>query len=120
MEAELKKLTATLAAMTAKLGHDENRPPNSSNNSDGTKDGNNRRPQMKKLRNMGGYCHSHGFHPVGNGHSSTNCNWQKPGHNTAATWSNRMDGNTYWPLARRVAIEQQDHPAWKDKTAPTS
>ena len=75
---------------------------------------------MKKLRNMGGYCHSHGFHPVGADHNSANCNWQKPGHNTAATWSNRLDGNTYWPLARRVAIEQHDHPAWKDKTAPTS
>ncbi len=54
IEADLKKLTATLAAMAAKLGNDKNRSPNSGNNNDGAKDGTSRRPQMKKLRNMGG------------------------------------------------------------------
>ena len=115
MEAEIKKLTATIAAMATKLTNNENRNPNA-----GGPTGNNesRRPQMKKIRNMGAYCHSHGFHPVGTGHDSATCGYKKPEHNTAATWTNRLGGDMFWPSAKRVAIEQQDHVSWKGKAAP--
>ena len=117
MEAEIKKLTATIAAMAMKLTNNENRDPNAGG---GTGDRDSRRPQMKKLRNMGAYCHSHGFHPVGADHDSANCGWKKPDHNVAATWTNRLGGDMFWPSAKRVAVEQQDHHTWKGKSAPTN
>jgi hypothetical protein len=88
MEAEIKKMTATIAAMAAMMGNNENRDPNSNAKADGNKDCKRRRPQMKKLRNMDAYYHSHGFHPVGADHDSTTCSWQKAGHISIATWSN--------------------------------
>ena len=75
---------------------------------------------LPKLRNMGGYCHSHGFHPVGLGHSSQTCFRKKDGHKNDATWSNQMEGNTFWPKKRDVVTEQQEHAEWKDKTKPTN
>ncbi len=85
METEIKKLTATIAAMTAKMSNNENRNPNIGANRDGGRERVTRWPQMTRLRNMGTYCHSHGFHPVGANHNSTTCNWKKDGHNSAAT-----------------------------------
>jgi len=75
---------------------------------------------MTKLRNMGAYCHTHGFHPVGVDHDSANCGWKHGEHKTKATWGNRLGGDMFWPSAKRVAIEQQDHPTWKGKSAPTA
>jgi hypothetical protein len=50
---------------------------------------------------------------------SVTCQFKKKdGHNDAATWNNRLNGNTYWPKAIRVAIEQQNQPTWKDKDKP--
>ncbi len=117
MEAEIKKLTATIAAMATKLTNNKNRDPNA-----GGATGNceSRRPQMKKLRNMGAYCHSHGFHPVGANHDSANCGRKKPNHNVAATWTNQLGGDMFWPSAKRAAIEQHDHHMWKGKSAPTN
>jgi hypothetical protein len=77
---------------------------------------------MKKIRNMGAYCSLHGFHPVGANHDIVTCRneWRKPKHNIAATWTNCLGGNTYWPSPKGVAIKQQDHPIWKGKSAPTN
>ncbi len=107
MEAEIKKLTTTIALMTSKFNC-ENINPNKEDY--GGSEQNSRRPQMKKLRNMGPYCSLHGFHPVGIKHDSTNCNWRKPKHKTEATWSNRLGGDMYWPPAKWVAVKQQSHP----------
>lgn len=117
MEAEIKKLTATIAAMATKVANNENKDPNAGGS---TGDCESRRPQMKKLRNMGAYCHSHGFHPVGVDHDSANCGWRKPGHNVAATWTNRLGGDMFWPSAKRVAVEQQQHHTWKGRAVPTN
>jgi hypothetical protein len=74
---------------------------------------------MTKPRNMGAYCWTHGFHPVGVTHDSKTCEFKKEGHRNDTTYSNRYEGNTYWPVAMRVAIDQQNHAAWKDKSKPT-
>ena len=76
--------------------------------------------QFKKSRNMGAYCSLHGFHPVGNNHDSMTCIYKKPKHKIEATWCNRLGGDMYWPNANRVKVEQQEHPAWKGKVAPTN
>ncbi len=53
MEPEIKKLTATIAAMTTKMSNNENRDPNIGTNRDGGRERVTRRPQMTRLRNMG-------------------------------------------------------------------
>jgi hypothetical protein len=74
---------------------------------------------MIKLRNMGTYCHTHSFHPVGLTHDNATYQYKKKdGHQDTAMWSNRLDGSTYWPLPIRVAIKQQGHASWKDKSKP--
>ena len=117
VKAEIKKLTATIAAMATKLTNNENKDPNAGGATGNSKS---RRPQMKKLRNMGAHCHSHGFHPVGADHDSLNCRWKKPNHNVAATWNNRLGGDMFWPSAKRIAVEQHDHHTWKGNLAPTN
>ncbi len=114
MEGKIKKLTATIAAMAAKMTNNENRDPNSSANGGGSSNCVSRQPQMKKIRNMGTYFSSHRFHPVGANHDSATCRneWRKPEHNIAATWTNCLGGNMCWPSAKRVAIEQHDHPTF--------
>ena len=116
MEVEIKKLTATIASMATKLNC-ENINPNSGNRGGSEQT---RRPQMKKLRNMGAYCSSHGFHPVGIKHDSMTCIYKKPKHKSEATWCNRLGGEMYWPNAKHIAVEQQEHPLWKGKEAPTN
>jgi hypothetical protein len=109
-EAEIKKLTATIAAMTTKMSNNENCNPNIGANRDSSREHVTRRPQMAKLHNMGAYCHLHGFHPVGANHDSITCNWKKDGRNSAATWTSRLGGDMCWPSAKQVAIKQHKHP----------
>lgn len=84
MAAQISLLTAAIAKLTA---NKENEPKNPNKNRE-------RGPveQMTKLRNMGGYCHTHGYHPVGPTHDSASCEFKKKeGHKDAATWSSRLD-----------------------------
>ena len=48
-------------------------------------------------RNLGGYCWSHGFDPVGAKHGSNNCTRMKYGHKKEATGNNKMGGLTWQP-----------------------
>ncbi len=116
MAAQIKALTDTVAKLVASK---ENIDVNADGGGEKKRDCECRRPQATKLRNMGAYCHSHGFHPIGADHNSTTCSWKKAEHKTDATWGNRLGGDMYWPTAKRVAIEQQEHPTWKGKAAPT-
>ena len=116
MAAQIKALTEAFTQLAATK---ENANPNATRGNGGG-DRKIWRPQRKKLWNMGEYCSSHGFHPVGAGHNSKTCRCKKEGHNTEATWNNRLGGNMFWPTTTRVAIEQQDHHTWKGKSAPTN
>ena len=108
--------------MAPKITNNRNLDPNSGASAGSSSNCVSREPKMKKIRNMGTYCSLHGFHPVGTNHDSVTCRneWRKPEHNIAATWTNRLGGDTYWPSAKQVAIKQQDHPTWKGKSAPTN
>jgi hypothetical protein len=124
MLAQIKALTKAITKLTATKGN-KNVNPNTTNGNKGNSKRHQpqRQPQPKqltKLRNMGGYCHSHGFHPVGPSHNSKNCNWKTSKHNVDFMWSNCMSGCTYWPAIIGVAIKQQDHALWKGETAPTN
>ena len=48
-------------------------------------------------RNLGGYCWSHGWDPVGPKHCSRNCTRMKDGHKKEATGDNKMGGSTWQP-----------------------
>jgi hypothetical protein len=115
MEAEIKKLMAAIAQMANKSNNGKNLNSNTS-----SCDRDSRRPQNKTPRNMGGYCHSHGYHPVGADQTSSKCSWKKDGHKDKATWTNTLGGDTFWPSAKRVAINQQNHATCKGKSAPTN
>jgi hypothetical protein len=121
MEAEIKKITTTITSMANKLNSNPNPNPNGENinPNSGEIEGSQKNP-YKKLWNMGEYCSSYGFHPVGIKHNSATCIYKKPEHKSEATWCNRLGGNMAWPSAKRVTVEQQEHPSWKGKTAPTN
>jgi hypothetical protein len=116
MAAKIKALTNAVAQLAVTK---ENANPNTGRGAGGS-DHESRRQQMKKVRNMGCYCHSHGLHPIGANHDSMMCKWQKGEHKTEAMWNNWLGSCMYWPTANGVAIEQQCHPTWKGKSAPTS
>ena len=94
MSAQIKQLTATVAKLASwNLQNMENDDPNKNRGRRGDRT---IVEQMTKLRNMGGCCSTHGFHPVGPTHDSVTCQFKKKdGHNDAATWNNRLNGNTY-------------------------
>ena len=117
MAAQIKALTDAVAKLAAAS---ENKVPNAVGTEGKKGHHDNRRPQQTPLRNMGAYCSSHGFHPVGVNHDSATCSWRKPEHKSEATWGNRLGGSTFWPAAKNVAVVQHDHPTWKWKAAPTT
>jgi len=121
MEEEIKKLPATIASMANKFNNNPNPNPNGENiNPNNRANAGSQGRQLKKSRNMGAYCSSHGFHPVGIKHDSVTCIYKKTEHKSEATWCIRLGGDMYWPNANRVKVEQQEHPAWKGKVAPTN
>ncbi len=115
MEVEIKKLTTSISQMASKMNNNKNSNPKA-----GSGDHESRRPQMKKAHNMGGYCSSHSFHPVGTNHTSATCYRKMDGHKDKATWTNRLGGDMFLPTAKRVSINQQHHATWKGKSAPTN
>jgi len=57
-------------------------------------------------RNIGGYCWSHGWDPVGENHTSSSCRWKKEGHKAGATGSNKMGGSTWQPKKNQYNKQQ--------------
>jgi hypothetical protein len=114
MESEIKKLTAAITQLTNKSNNSKNVNPNTSSG-----DPDSRCPQNKKPCNMDGYCHSHGYHPVGADHTSANCIWKKDNHKDKAAWTKTLSGDTLWPSTKSIAINQQNHSTWNGKSAPT-
>jgi hypothetical protein len=64
--------------------------------------------------------HANSFHPVDADHTSATCKYKIEGHRDDATWTNRLGGNMYWPVAKAVTLTQHNHVLWKDKSAPTN
>jgi hypothetical protein len=72
-------------------------------------------------RNMGGYCHSCGYHPVGRIHTSKTCKTKKEGHDDDATWTNHgPKGSKSWPIKKRVTDKDREHATYKNKEAPAN
>jgi hypothetical protein len=124
MLAQIKALIDAIAKLMAKKSSAELDSENVNPNTHGKNSGNSGRtsckPQMESLHNMGTYCHSHGFHPVGHNHNSKTCTHKLDSHKDNATWTDRLEGNMYWSIAKRVTIEQQNNTKWKGKVFPTN
>ena len=116
MAAQIKSLTDAVAKLASAK---ENQTPNTAKGEEKLSYHKKRKLQATKLRNMGGYCHSHGFHPVRLNHNSRTSSHKKEDHKDKATWCNWLGGDVYWPTAKRTTLEQHEDPAWKGKTAPT-
>jgi hypothetical protein len=72
-------------------------------------------------RNMGGYCHFCGYHPVGRIHTSKTCKNKKEGHDDDATWTNHgPKGSKSWPIEKRVTDKDREHTTYKNKEAPAN
>jgi hypothetical protein len=84
MQLKLLVDTVTLLAKSIKPG-DENCKPNCgrTRRARGGQD-----KQLTKLRNMGGYCWTHRFHPIGVAHDSKNCAYKIEGRHDNRTYNN--------------------------------
>jgi hypothetical protein len=113
MASQLKMLNNAVAKLTVALANKENNP-----NKGGGRNGGGTRKPRTKLRCMGGYCWSHGYHPTGNTHSSATCTYQKEGHKVNSTATNTMGGNNYWPPEHCVIDLQRTHVSYAGKSKP--
>jgi len=116
MTSQIKSLTDAVAALTASMANKENAAPNSNR----VRDERDRNTGFTYKRNMGGYCWSHGHHPVGVNHTSATCTQKKQGHCDNATATNRKNGDNFWPPMERVKQSQKEHDSYKGKTAPSN
>jgi hypothetical protein len=72
-------------------------------------------------RNMGGYCHSCGYHPITRKHDSKTCKTKKEGHDNDATWANHgPNGCNWWPSKNKVNDKDKEHASYKNKEKPTN
>jgi hypothetical protein len=115
LAADVKQLTEALAQWTKMVTDKENKPPSNINTG-----GRRSNKQYTGVRSMGAYCSSHGYHPAKMGHTSTMRKYKKEGHNNAAVWGNILGGNDHWPATTCIAIVQQDHATYKNKSKPTA
>ena len=73
------------------------------------KKGGNRRPRKQiAARNIGGYCWSHGWDPVGEGHTSRNCKYRMEGHKAEETGNKKMGGSTWRPERKQYNKQQAE------------
>jgi hypothetical protein len=70
MAAQIKQLTAAIVKLLT-INKSNNKNANLNRNR-----GHRTVEQMTKLRNMGAYCHTRGFHPVGPTHNSVTCKYK--------------------------------------------
>ena len=56
---------------------------------------------------MGGYCHTHGFDPVGIHHDSKTCTRKRCNHKDEATLQNTMGGSLRQPKKEETHLSQQ-------------
>ena len=110
MAEQLKSLHNAVAKLALTLVNKENTGGNSSG---GGRD-QEKKPYAKTCC-MGAYCWSHGWHPVGENHTSATCNYKKEGHKTDITFTNIMGGSQIWPARDRVMPSQQTHATFAGK-----
>ena len=116
---EMEMMKAMMAKMESMMLNMCNNNNTGGGGSGGGGSGDNKKKRIyEKYRNMGEYCHSCGFHPVGKGHTSKTCKYKKPNHDDNSTWSNRGAGSMFWPT--KVREDEKTHATYAGKSAPTN
>jgi hypothetical protein len=118
MTMQIKILTKAVATLTKAIATKENVNPNGGGDGSNGGGGDGGQQPFAYTRNMGAYCFSCGFHPMGANHNSTMCIKKKDNHKDGATWSKHMGSDKFWPKANRVKPNQQRHVSYKDRSAP--
>ncbi len=116
--AQIKLLTATVTLLSKLLANKKNNGNNGGGGGVSGSNGLGGGREFKYTRNMGNYCWSHGHHPVGAKHNSIACTNKKEGHQDAATATNCMGGDNFWPGTNKVKPSQQEHASYQGKSAP--
>jgi hypothetical protein len=123
--AQIKLLTGTVVLLSRLLANKKNNSNGGNVGIGNGSRGNGRasgglvggNPRRNPTRNMGNYCWSCGYHPVGEKHDSHTCNFKKEGHKDDATTTNHMGGNNFWLQENRVKPSQHNHISYKGKSA---
>jgi hypothetical protein len=117
MAEKMMKLETMMATLLTNLTVAPGKPKDE----DKPKGGNNKNNKFvwRYNRNMGGYCHSCGYHLIGRIHTSKTCKTKKEGHNDDATWTNHgPKGSKSWPSEKKVTDKDKEHATYKNKEAP--
>jgi hypothetical protein len=127
MAAQIKVMLDQIAQLTKTMANKENSNGRRSGGGGGGGGGLGERGQVQRVvvqytkpRSMGCYCSLHGFHPVGENHTSATCSRKQPNNNVTAMWNNRKGGSVHWPPPIRISIKQQSHATYAGKSAPTN
>jgi hypothetical protein len=127
MTTQIQALTNTIATLSTAIAAaaKENKKPNDGGGSGGGGSYNRGHGgryrdngAFRYTRNMGGYCSTHGHHPVGINHTSATCTKKCYNHNGSATTTNCIGRCMFWLGVTRVRPSQQDHQSYKGKSAP--
>jgi hypothetical protein len=130
MTAQIKAMFDQVSQFTRAIANKKNSPNSGSggdsSGSGGSSGGRNKgqarreEVQYNKLRTMGSYCLSHGFHPAGVNHTSATCSRRLSTHDAMTTWNGRKGGSVYWPWPIHISVEQQSHAFYAGKSALTN
>ena len=115
----MKKLEGLMATLVTQLAA----APGPSKDEDKPKgeDDKNNKHKLKYSRDMGNYCHSCGYHPIGVKHTSKTCIKKTEGHDDNATWTNHgPKGSNEWPSKKKVTDKDKENASYKNKAAPAN
>jgi hypothetical protein len=118
--AQIKLLTNTVALLSKSLANKEDNSGrvNCGGRNGGNDGGLGGGRKFCTIRNMGSYCWSHGYHPVGTKHDSNTCTNKKDGHKDSATATNCMGGTIYGRGQTGSGLPSRTTPALKASQPP--
>jgi rubrerythrin len=118
MAEQMMKLETMMATLLTTLTAAPGKPKDGSKPKD---DDNKNKFKWRYNRNMGGYCHSCGYHPIGRKHTSLTCGKKAEGHDDDATWTNHgTKGSKSWPSEKKVTDKDKEHESYKNKERPAN
>ena len=111
MKVQMDKMRTMMKTMMTQMSA----KPNKQTVTNDTATGEKKKYPFKYERNMGGYCYSCGFHPVGPKHDSTTCNRKKEGHVATAPAATSATATT-----KGMAMAMAMGEGWRGRGLPRS
>jgi hypothetical protein len=117
MTAQIQALTTTVATLSTQIAAAAKENGGGGGGGGRGSGGGGTERMFHYTRNMGAYCYSCGYHPIGVNHTSATCTRKRDDHNNLATADHRFGRSNFWPGLNKVRSSQQDHPKYKGKSA---